>query len=86
MTGDTSAERRPRSATDEERLTARRAVSPRNALIEHLSLLEGGVPGSAAVQAGRWLRWSVDHAAAMQLWEPSDGVGLPPREMEDAFL
>lgn len=103
------ADRSPRSATDEERLAARRAVSPRNALLEQLSLLEGDVPGSAAFQAAQRLlprdagypgtqappgtywdqeagAWAVDHSAAMRLWSPPDGVGLPPREMVDAFL
>jgi hypothetical protein len=77
--------------------------------MERLSLLEGGVPGSAAYQAAQRLltagaalpescaalarSWSaatgacsVDHAAAMRLWSPPDGVGLPPVEMVDAFL
>ncbi|WP_033442113.1 hypothetical protein [Saccharothrix sp. NRRL B-16314] len=109
MTGDPEADRSPRSATDEERLAAQRAVSPRVALMERLSLLEGEVPGAAAYQAARRLlpeedphpgmkpppgavwnpetgTWSVDHAAAMRLWSPDDGVGLPPSEMVDAFL
>ncbi|MFC4632152.1 hypothetical protein ACFO6V_28175 [Promicromonospora alba] len=109
MTGDPNADHSPHSPSDEERLAALRAHSPRAALMDRLSLLEGGIPGIAAYQAAlrllpngarssgtkpppgtRWNRaegaWEVDHVAAMRLWEPRDGVGLPPREMVDAFL
>lgn len=109
MTGEQDAARGPRSATDEERLSSRRAVSPRLALLERLNTLAGGIPGAAAYRAALWLlpdgppsptappppggrwdaenaSWSVDHAAAMNLWSPRGGDGLPPVEMLDAFL
>lgn len=109
MTSEPNADRSPHSPSDEERLAAQREHSPRAALMDRLSLLEGGIPGVAAYQAAlrllpegprssgtkpppgvRWNRaeggWEVDHVAAMRLWDPRDGVGLPPREMVDAFL
>lgn len=53
-------------------------------------LLEHGEPSSATVsrlgQRDATGAWSVDHAAAMRLWSPDDGTGVPPREMLDAFL
>jgi hypothetical protein len=109
MTGDPNTDQSPHSPSDDERLAALRAHSPRAALMDRLDLLEGGIPGAAAYQAAlrllpknappagakppagaRWNRaegaWEVDHAAAMRLWDPPGGVGLPPREMVDAFL
>ena len=106
MTEEPNADRSPRTPSDEERLAAQRALSPRGALMDRLDHLEGGIPGAAAYQAAqrllqngtpsagtlgaRWNAaegvWEVDHAAAMRLWSPSDGVGLPPAEMVDAFL
>lgn len=109
MPEELNADRSPRSATDEERLAALRALSPRTALMDRLDLLDGGIPGAAAYQAAlrllpkearypamkqppgaRWNEydgaWEVDHGAAMDLWSPRGGVGLPPREMVDAFL
>lgn len=51
MTGDPNADLNPRSPSDEERLAAQRARSPRAALMDRLDLLEGGIPGRAAYQA-----------------------------------
>ncbi|MGI5187633.1 hypothetical protein ACQEVI_05745 [Promicromonospora sp. CA-289599] len=57
-----------------------------------LRLLPNGArsSGTKPPPGARWNRtegaFEVDHAAAMRLWEPRDGAGLPPREMVDAFL
>lgn len=109
MTHEPNADRSPRSPSGEERLAALRAHSPRTALLDRLSVLEGGIPGAAAYRAAQRLLpkepphpgmkpspgahwntteavWEVDHAAAMELWEPRGDAGLPPAEMVDAFL
>nr|WP_232327903.1 hypothetical protein [Kibdelosporangium sp. MJ126-NF4] len=57
----------------------------------HRLLPEGNsYPGMTPPPWAHWNQatgtWSVDHAAAMRLWSPSDGVSLPPAEMVDAFL
>ncbi|MBE1470639.1 hypothetical protein [Kibdelosporangium phytohabitans] len=46
--------------------------------------------GTALPPWARWDEatggWSVDHAVAMRLWSPSDGISLPPPKMVDSFL
>jgi hypothetical protein len=51
MTEVPNADRSPRSPSDEERLAALRAHSPRTALMDRLYLLDDGIPGAAAYQA-----------------------------------
>lgn len=45
MSEEPNVDRGPHSPSDEERLAAQRAHSPRAALMDRLSLLEGGIPG-----------------------------------------
>jgi hypothetical protein len=69
VTGEPDAGREPRSATDEERLIAQRAVSPRIALMDLLNQLQGEVPGVAAYQAAHWL---------LPKEPPQPGIKPPP--------
>lgn len=55
MSGSSHSDPVPRSATDDERLAARRSVSARLELVERLRILDDGVPGAAAVQSAKRL-------------------------------